>query len=80
MDDLPANVPLFIVRAGREHFPGLNEAIDQFVAKALACNLPVTIVNHDTGTHAFYLDDDSDASREVIRQTLLFLQRNLSKP
>ena len=80
VEDLPANVPLFIVRAGREHFPGLNEAMDRFVAKALALNLPVTFVNHHTGPHAFYLDDDSDASCEVIRQTLWFLQRNLSKP
>jgi hypothetical protein len=80
VDDLQANVPLFIVRAGREHFPGLNEAMDRFVAKALARNLPVTLVNHQTGTHAFYLDDDSDASREIIRQTLFFFQRNLSKP
>jgi hypothetical protein len=80
VEDLPADVPLFIVRAGREHFPGLNEAMDRFVAKAFARNLPVTLVNHHTGTHTFDLEDDSDASREIIRQTLLFLQRNLSKP
>jgi hypothetical protein len=80
VEDLPANVPLYIVRAGREHFPGLNEAMDRFVAKALARNLPVTFVNHHTGSHTFDLDDDSEASREIIRRMLLFLQRNLSKP
>jgi hypothetical protein len=30
-----------------------------------------------TGPHSFDLDDDSEASREIIRQTLAFLQRNL---
>lgn len=79
VDALPANVPLHIVRAGREHFPGLNDAMDRFVAKALARNLPVTLVNHHTGTHSFYLDDDSEASRDIIRGTLAFLQRNLSE-
>jgi hypothetical protein len=80
VDDLPAGVPLHIVRAGQEHFPGLNEAMDRFVTGALAHNLPMTLVNHHTGPHAFYLDDDSDASREIIRQTLSFLQRKLPRP
>lgn len=80
VDDLPANVPLFIVRAGRENFAGLNETMDRFVAKALARNLPVTLVNHHTGAHTFDLDDDSEASRETIRQTLAFLKRNLPTP
>ena len=78
VDALPANVPLYIVRAGREHFPGLNDAMDRFVAKALVRNLPMTLVNHHTGPHSFYLDDDSEASRDIIRGTLAFLQRNLS--
>jgi hypothetical protein len=80
VEDLPASVPLYIVRAGREQFAGLNETMDRFVAKALARNLPVTLVNHHTGSHTFDLDDDSEASREIIRQMLLFLQRSLSKP
>jgi hypothetical protein len=54
--------------------------MDRFVTGALAHNLPMTLVNHHTGPHAFYLDDDSDASREIIRQTLSFLQRKLPRP
>lgn len=79
VDALPANVPLYLLRAGREHFPGLNESMDRFIAKALARNLPMTLVNHHTGSHTFDLDDDGEASREIIRQTLAFLQRNLPK-
>ena len=38
VDDLPDNVPILFVRAGREHFPGLNDALDKVVGRALARN------------------------------------------
>jgi hypothetical protein len=57
--------------------PGLNEALDRFVAKALPCNLPITFVNHPMAPHAFDLFDDSDTSREIIRRILAFLQFHL---
>jgi hypothetical protein len=66
-----------LVRAGRERFAGLNEALDLFLAKALARNLPVTLVNHATGPHAFDLDDDSENSREVVKQILAFMRFHL---
>ena len=75
--DLPREVPLFIARAGLDQMPGLNEALDDFVRKALTCNLPVTFVNHSTAPHAFDLFDDSAASREIIRLVLEFLQFHL---
>jgi len=77
VDDLAADVPLFLVRAGREQFPGLNDVLDRFLARAVARNLPVTFVNHATGRHGFDLEDDSGASRAVIRQTLSFLGLHL---
>jgi hypothetical protein len=40
VDDLPANTPLFVARAGQDQFAHLNETLDRFVAKALARNLP----------------------------------------
>ena len=75
VSDLPADVPLFIARAGRDEMPGLNAVLDRFVAGALACNLPLTVANHPKGPHAFDLVDDSEASREIIRQILAFLRR-----
>jgi hypothetical protein len=77
VDDLPSDVPLFLVRAGREQFAGLNDALDLFLAKALARNLPVTLVNHATGPHGFDLDDDSETSREVVKQILAFMRFHL---
>jgi dienelactone hydrolase len=80
IDDLPPTLPLFIVRAGQEQFPHLNESIDRFLAKALTRNQPVTFVNHATGPHAFDLLHDSETSREIIRQVLSFLRSHLMPP
>ncbi|MGH9716314.1 MAG: alpha/beta hydrolase [Candidatus Acidiferrales bacterium] len=77
VDDLPSDVPLFLVRAGRDQFTGLNDALDLFLATALARNLPVTLVNHANGPHAFDLDDDSETSREIVKQILAFMQFHL---
>jgi len=76
-DDLPAEMPLFVVRAGRDETPHLNETIDRFLAKALARNLPIAFANHATAPHAFDLFHDSDVSREIIRQILAFLRIHL---
>jgi hypothetical protein len=75
--DLPRDIPLFIARAGQDQMPGLNAALDRFLAKALTGNLPVTFVNHALAPHAFDLFHDTVATREVIRQMLRFLQFHL---
>jgi acetyl esterase/lipase len=77
LDDLPPDVPLFIARAGADEMPGLNEALDRFLVKALGRNLPVTFVNHAAAPHAFDLFHDSETSREIIRQKLGFLRCHL---
>lgn len=77
IEDLPADVPLFIARAGRDQLPHLNESLDRFVAAAVARNLPVTFVNHPTGPHAFDLLDDGETSREIIRRVLAFMRFHL---
>jgi hypothetical protein len=76
--DLSPNVPLFVVRAGRDQFPGVNQSIDAFARHALRENLPMTIVNHPTGMHAFDLEEDSEASRQIIGQMLAFLRTSLA--
>jgi hypothetical protein len=77
VDDLPRDLPLFLARAGQDQTPHLNEALDRFLARALARDLPVSLVNHATGPHAFDLFDDGAASREVIRAILEFLRFHL---
>lgn len=77
VSDLPRSVPLFIARAGKDEMPHLNETMDRFVASALAFNLPITFTNHPAAPHAFDVMDDSEASREVIRQILAFMRFHL---
>jgi hypothetical protein len=77
VEDLPGDVPMLFVRAGREHFPGVNEALDKVVARSIARNLPITLVNHATGGHSFAFDEDNELSREMIRRVLAFLAFHL---
>lgn len=76
--DLRRDVPLLITRAGRDQFPGMNASIDSFIRQGLKENLPITLVNHAEGPHAFDLFDDSRTSRDILRQTLRFLQQHLT--
>ena len=77
VDELP-RTPLFVARAGRETFAAANTSIDAFVRHALTHNLPVTLVNHHTGPHAFDLDDDSPTTHLIVRQILAFLTGQLA--
>ena len=63
-----------VVRAGQDQTPGPNAALDRFVTGALARNLPLTLVNHSTGPHAFDIYDGSEASRATIRAVVAFLR------
>jgi len=76
--DLRRDVPLLITRAGRDQFPGMNASIDSFIRHGLKENLPLTLVNHAEGPHAFDLFDDSRTSRDILRQTLRFLRQHLT--
>jgi acetyl esterase/lipase len=75
--DLAADVPVLVVRAGKDQTPGLNETLDAFVGDALSRNLPVEVVNVPAAPHAFDLFEDSEASREAIRRVVAFLRYNL---
>jgi acetyl esterase/lipase len=76
-EDLPGDLPLFIVRAGQD-VAALNETIDRFVAKTVARNLPLTLKNLPNAPHSFDVLDDSDTSRETIRQILAFMRFHLA--
>ncbi|MDO8677041.1 MAG: alpha/beta hydrolase [Acidobacteriota bacterium] len=78
VDDLPVATPLFVARAGKDEMPGLNDALDRVLAKAIARNLPLTFVNQPEGLHAFDIYQDSAMSRAVVRSVLTFLRSHLS--
>lgn len=78
LDDLREDLPLFVVRAGQDELPNLNDSIDRFFVKALTLNRPITLVNHAEGPHSFDLLHDSETSRRIIRQVLDFLTSQLT--
>ena len=77
LEDLQRDIPLFVARAGNDQMPHLNETLDRFVLNALEGDLPVTLVNYASAPHAFDLFQDTEASREIVRQILAFLQFHL---
>jgi len=74
--DLPMNMPLFIARAGLDQMIYLTSSLDRFVAAALACNLPLTLVNYAMGAHGFDISDHSEETRDIVAQALAFLVRS----
>jgi dienelactone hydrolase len=78
IEDVPADLPLFIARAGHEQDPGLNYALERFVAAALATNRPITCVNFAGAPHAFEIFHDTLETREVIRQMMRFARFHLA--
>jgi predicted esterase len=68
--------PMLIVQAARDEIiPG--ESIDEFVNVALERGLAVEHLVHPAGVHAFDLRNDDDYSREIIEQTIGFMQSYL---
>ena len=68
------DLPVLYVRAGLDR-PPLNEAITAMAARAVAQNAPLTLLNYAGGHHGFEALDDTDATRDVIDQTLDFVKR-----
>ena len=75
---MPADLPVFIARAGQEQDPGLNRALDRLVAAMLAANRPVTCVNFAAAPHGFELFHDTLETREVMRQMFRFARFHLA--
>lgn len=69
--------PVFIARAGRDQLEGLNESIDEFVRKALAKNVQITLINHPNGRHAFDVLDDDKRTHEIIALAIEFTKTHV---
>ena len=70
--------PIFIARMEHD-IPGLNIAVDAFVAAATAVQAPVEVMNHPEGHHGFDTEDNDKQSRAIIAQTLTFMHRHLER-
>jgi acetyl esterase/lipase len=79
VEKLSSDLPLLIVRAGRERVKLLNETIDHYVSEALKINAPITLINYAEGQHAFDLFDNNDKTRYIIQEILSWLGKHLSQ-
>jgi dienelactone hydrolase len=68
--------PILIARAGLDR-RNINESIDAFIQAALAANVPLDVVNHVQGRHAFDILDDNARSRQIIAHTVAFIKAHV---
>ncbi len=65
--------PLFIARMGKDH-PNISASVDHFISAAFNRGVTLTVSNDPEGHHGFDVEDDTDASRAVIRETMQFVK------
>ncbi len=68
--------PMFIGRAGLDSAV-INESVDRFVARALAQNKMIEVMNHPGGRHGFDILDDDERSREMIARAIEFIKAHV---
>jgi acetyl esterase/lipase len=78
VEELRKDLPLFVVRAGRDTVPFVNESIDHFMSAAAASDMLITLVEYAEGAHGFDTERWTDRSSEIIEQTLEFMKTNLA--
>ena len=75
--DLLPQTPLLIVRSGKDETPGLNAALDTLLARAIAENRPISLVNYPDAPHAFDIHLEGAETRRILKQGLDFLRAHL---
>lgn len=77
ISNIPKEMPLFIVRAGKDRFQIVKKTTDYFVNESINSNIPLTFINYHEGQHDFDVLDDTPTSREIIKQTINFMHFHL---
>ena len=66
------DVPIMVIRAGKDNVPYINQTLASFYEKALNQNLPITLINYSNGVHGFDAYNDNETSRQIIKNTIDF--------
>ncbi|MGN6108022.1 MAG: alpha/beta hydrolase [Kofleriaceae bacterium] len=74
LDELPRELPMLVVRAGRDQTPGLDATLLRFVEAARARGLAVELIDLPEAAHAFDLIEDSPETRAAIEGVCAFLR------
>lgn len=72
------DLPLLVIKAGQDHLPDLNRAMDHFVAYVQDAGAPITLVVYEDGQHGFDTRQQTEESAEIIAKTLDFMRRNFA--
>jgi dienelactone hydrolase len=73
------NVPIMIIRAGKDNVPYINQTLADFYEKALIQDLPITLINYQNGVHGFDAALDNETTRQIIKNTIEFWKFNLNE-
>lgn len=65
-------VPIMIVHAGKDFVPHTNESLKSFIENAIVQNVPITLMVHSDGVHAFDIYTDNESTKQIIKNTLEF--------
>ncbi|MHC1730823.1 MAG: hypothetical protein AB9888_02130 [Bacteroidales bacterium] len=71
------DVPIMIVRAGKDNVPYINQTLASFYDKAAELDLSITLINYQNGVHGFDFTLDNEMTRHTIKTTLDFWKFNL---
>ena len=75
-----ADLPLLIVKAGRDSVLRVNQTIDAFMDWSKKENLPVELRLYERGRHGFDVDDSAPEAVAVVRESLKFMVDRLARP
>lgn len=70
--------PILLVKAALDD-PILIAGTDRFASELTSRDVPVTVLVHENGEHAFDIRNNNDRSREIIKQTLEFIKISLAE-
>ena len=73
------DIPILIIRAGKDNVPYINQTLASFYDKALNQNLPITLINYSNGAHGFEAYNDNENTRQIIENTIEFWKFNLNQ-
>jgi dienelactone hydrolase len=73
------DIPIMIIRAGKDNVPYINQTLASFYDKALNQNLPITLINYSNGVHGFDAYNDNETTRQIIKTTIEFWKFNLNQ-
>jgi len=79
LGQLRQDLPTLLVRAALDA-QFINKRMEDFLQEALQQDARVELINYLNGIHAFDAYTNTDESKDIIKQTISFLQKNLSKP